>query len=81
MRKLSTIPAVLTVLMLGGAAWAAFSDVDADQDGYLSAEEFVAAFPNATEDTFQAADTNADGMISEAEHVAAVDAGLLPAAE
>lgn len=81
MRISAMIPATLAALMLGGTAFAAFSDVDADQDGYLSAEEFVAAFPDATEDMFQAADADADGMISEEEHIAAVDAGLLPQAE
>ncbi len=77
----ATIPATLVALVLGGAAFAAFSDADADQDGYLSAEEFTTAFPDATEDLFQAADIDADGKISEQEHVVAVDAGLLPAAE
>lgn len=79
MSKISFVPALVAALGFGGIAFAAFTDVDTDQDGYLSAEEFVSAFPEATEEIFSATDTNADGMISEEEHVAAVDAGLLPA--
>ncbi len=64
---------------MGSAAFADFAGADADGDGMLSAEEFVAAFPDATEATYLAADTDADGMVSEEEHTAAVDAGILPA--
>ncbi len=66
-------------IALSGAAFAAFTDVDADGDGVLSADEFVSGFPDATEEIFTATDLNADGAISEEEHAAAVDAGILPA--
>ncbi len=66
-------------LAMSGMALAAFADADTDGDGQLSAEEFVAAFPDLTEATYLATDTNADGMVSEEEHSAAVEAGILPA--
>lgn len=67
------------VLTAGTAAFAAFADLDADGDGALSAAEFTTAFPDISGDVFLTIDANADGVISEDEHVAAVDAGLLPA--
>ena len=73
--------ALAAALLATTAAWAAFTDFDGDGDGLLSADEFVAAFPDATEDMFKAADLNADGMLSEDEHIAAVNAGVLPPAE
>ncbi|QHQ34143.1 EF-hand domain-containing protein [Algicella marina] len=79
MKRTLGIAVLAGTLAMGGAAFAEFADVDADGDGLLSAEEFVAAFPDATEATYLAADTDADGMVSEEEHGAAVDAGILPA--
>lgn len=73
--------AVLTtgLAIAGSTAFAAFSDIDADGDGAVSGEEFVTAFPEATGEDFVKVDLNADGTITEDEHVAAVEAGLLPA--
>jgi Ca2+-binding EF-hand superfamily protein len=58
-----------------------FSAMDADGDGYVTMSEFQQAMPEATSDTFTAADANADGALSEEEVAAAVDAGLLPASD
>ncbi|MEO0386058.1 MAG: EF-hand domain-containing protein [Pseudomonadota bacterium] len=67
------------LLLSASAAFAAFSDVDADGDGAITAVEFTTAFPDLESGSFVAADANADGVITEDEHVAAVDAGILPA--
>lgn len=70
-------------LGLAGAAGlvsaAPFTDVDADGDGMLTREEFVAAYPEATEDLWLMLDQNGDEGLSEDEHQAAIDGGLLPA--
>ena len=78
MKRLLTVTAATALTLSAGAALAAFSDADSDGDGVLSADEFVAAFPDATQEIFVAIDLNADGSIAEEEHAAAVDAGLLP---
>ncbi|WP_112321657.1 EF-hand domain-containing protein [Oceanibium sediminis] len=67
-----------TVLVLAGAAFADFETADADASGGLNAEELVAAFPDATEETFAAVDTNADGVVDAEEYTVALEAGLLP---
>lgn len=54
---------------------------DVDGDGMVSMEEFAAAYPDLTEDTFVLADTNADGMLDADEIAAAAEAGVLPATE
>lgn len=71
--------AVATVLIIAGVALANFDTADADASGAVDLDEFLAAFPGATEDTFMAVDLNADGLVSADEHQRAVDAGLLPA--
>ena len=76
MNAKTLVPVTIALGLLGGAALAAFSD--ADGDGFMSQDEFVAAYPDGTEDQFTAADTDADGMITEAEYLAAVEAGVLP---
>ena len=73
------LPTTLAALLAGGMAMAAFTDADADGDGMMSADEFVAAYPDGTEDQFAAADADADGMVSADEYAAAIDAGILPA--
>ena len=65
--------------IVGTTAFAAFSDIDTNGDGAVNGEEFVVAFPDATGEDFVRVDVNADGTITEDEHVAAVEAGLLPA--
>lgn len=61
------------------AAAATFAEVDSNGDGGLSQEEFFAAYPEASEDIWMAADANADGAVSEAELQAAIESGALPA--
>ena len=76
--KLTTlVPVSLSIVFGATAALAAFTD--ADGDGMMSQEEFIAAVPDGTEDQFTAADADADGMITEEEYAAAVEAGVLPA--
>ena len=53
--------------------------LDADGDGSVSFEEMLAVYPATTEEVFAAIDTDADGVINEAELSAAVDAGIVPA--
>ncbi|WP_298913811.1 EF-hand domain-containing protein [uncultured Algimonas sp.] len=48
-------------------------NLDADGDGYVSFEELQASFPSISEDTFAAADTDADGRWSDEEFQAFVD--------
>lgn len=52
---------------------------DADGNGVYSMEELVAAYPDLTEETFTAADTNEDGSIDAEELAAAIEAGNIPA--
>ena len=60
--------AALALITFSGAALAApaFTDVDADQDGKISAEEAAAAGMD-----MNAADANQDGSVDEAEFKAA----------
>lgn len=72
------ITALAAILALGtGAAFA--SDMDTNGDGAVSFDEMLAAYPDATEATFAAIDADASGMLSDAEIMAAQDAGLIPA--
>ena len=52
---------------------------DTDGNGVYSMEELVAAYPDLTEETFKAADTNADGAVDADELKAAIEAGHIPA--
>lgn len=72
--------ALTTTLAFSSAGLAAMSDVDADGDGVASYTELLAVYPTLTEDGFSAIDTNADGVIDEAEMAAAQEAGLIPEA-
>jgi hypothetical protein len=74
--------AVLVAGALGvaGAAYAAtFADADANGDGALSQDEFMAAYPDAGDAGWTAADANGDGSVTEDELQAAIDAGAVPA--
>lgn len=73
------IASTTAIVFAASAAFAAFGDLDTDGDGGLSVEEFGTAFPDMSGDIFVSLDVNADGVISEEEHLAAVDAGILPA--
>jgi len=52
---------------------------DTDGNGTYSMEELKAAYPDLTEDVFNAVDANADGAVDADELKAAVEAGTLPA--
>lgn len=58
-------------------ALASMATFDADADGAVTYEEMAAVQPDATVETFEAADTNADTVLSEDELNAAMDAGLI----
>ena len=64
-------------LTLAAPAFAQMA-MDTDGDGNVSMEELVAAYPDATSETFTAIDSDEDGVLSEAEIAAAVEAGILP---
>lgn len=68
-----------TLGVAGAAGAAAFGEVDANGDGAISQDEFVAAYPQVGADVWEQIDANGDGQLTEEEHQAAVDAGLLPA--
>lgn len=61
-------------LAVGGALAAnameapGFSDVDTNVDGVVSQEEFLAAMPEATADTFVSADVNGDTVLTQDEY-------------
>lgn len=59
---------------------ATFAEVDSDGDGAVSPGEFVAAYPDLSADDWNAVDTDADGMLTEQEHQAGLDDGILPSA-
>ncbi|MGI9413550.1 MAG: hypothetical protein ACR2PM_07770 [Hyphomicrobiales bacterium] len=73
MRTIS-IATALGAMVLATAAFAAdtdFKKVDADASGTLTMAEVNTAMPNVTQAQFKAADTDGDGLLSEAEWVAA----------
>lgn len=47
-----------------------FSDVDINVDGVISEDEFLAAMPEATADTFMSADVNGDTVLTQDEYEA-----------
>ena len=63
------------------AAVASVAKLDTDGDGVASFTELLAVFPTMTEETFQAADANGDGVVDDAELVAAQQGGLIPATD
>ena len=74
-RKLIAAAAILAA----SAAAYAMTDGDTDGDGALSMDEFIAAYPDLTPEHFVNADTDADGMINDAEFAEAQAAGIIPA--
>lgn len=70
---------IATIATLGFATSAlAFDDgFDADGDGFLSAAEMIAVYPNITAEMFNAVDTDADGLVSEEELALALENDLL----
>lgn len=75
---MKTAPIALSLLLVSTSALFA---QDADGDGLVTFEELVAAHPDVTEETFNAADTNGDGTLDEDELAAAREAGTIPASD
>jgi hypothetical protein len=75
-KKLNTATFVLA-LALPVAAFAQNS-MDTDADGLVSADEFAAAYPDASPEAFAQIDINADGALDDTEIAAAREAGVLP---
>ena len=73
-RKLIAAAAILAA----SAAAYAMTNGDTDGDGALSMAEFMTAYPDLTPEHFVDADTDANGMISEAELAEAKAAGIIP---
>jgi len=61
-----------SIMGLSTAAFAAadFSAADADGNGEVTVEEFMAANPDMTEEQFTALDQDGNGMLSEEEYSA-----------
>ncbi len=72
---MKTAPIALSLLL---ASTPALFAQDADGDGLVTMEELVAAYPDVTEDAFNAADTDGSGSLDEDELAAAREAGLIP---
>ena len=71
-------PAVIAALFAAPAF--AMTALDANGDGLVTFEEFLAAVPTVTEESFIAIDANGDGAIDAEEYAAAEQAGTLPVA-
>ncbi|PKP73204.1 MAG: calcium-binding protein [Alphaproteobacteria bacterium HGW-Alphaproteobacteria-6] len=76
MRKLA-ITLALSLIPAGTLLAATMGELDADADGALTLAELQAGYPTLTEDGFIALDSNADGLVDEAELTAATGAGIL----
>ncbi|WP_052732122.1 hypothetical protein [Devosia geojensis] len=79
MKKL--VLSLAAVGLLTGAAFAqatTFADLDADANGELSFEEITVAWPQLTQEEFDAADTDGSGGLS-AEEVAIMQQGAAAA--
>ena len=74
-----THPFVGALAFTGPALAAAFDAVDTNGDGAVTPLEFVAAYPDASENDFAAADVNGDGTLTNDEHDRAIETGILPA--
>jgi len=79
MKNLITLTAAMLAFGVTATAMSAQSSADTDDDGLLSYNELLAAYPDLTEEIFTAIDTNADGALDADEMEVAQEAGLLPA--
>jgi len=72
--KKTPLAVLLGALFISGSALAAadFSVVDANADGFVTAEEAAAGAPEITAESFKAADANGDGALSAEEYAVAV---------
>ncbi len=64
------VGAALSPLMVHAQDAPAFSDVDQNVDGVISEDEFLAAMPEATAETFASADVNAETVLTQDEYEA-----------
>ena len=71
----------LPVVVLAVPAFAQDAAIDTDGDSSYSLVELQVATPEMTQEQFDAMDTNMDGLLAADEIAAAVEAGLLVAAE
>lgn len=72
MRK-TPLAIVLGALFVSSTAFAAadFTVVDANADGFVTAEEAAVGAPEITADSFKAADANGDGALTAEEYAVA----------
>ena len=68
---------VIAAALAAAPAFAQMAEIDTDGDGAVTLDEMTTAYPDATQETFDAIDTNVDGTVDEAELTAAIDAGLV----
>ncbi|HSG32912.1 MAG TPA: EF-hand domain-containing protein [Sphingomonadaceae bacterium] len=78
-KNLSAAVAAGLLAASGVALAATFTEIDANGDGAVSKEEFMAAYPDVSDDVWNAVDVNGDDSVSEDELQAAADSGVLPA--
>ena len=67
----------VTIIGFASAALAFGEGMDADNDGVLSEAEMVAAYPDITQELFDAVDTDRDGNVSLEEWTVATETGVL----
>ncbi len=67
----------VTIIGFASAALAFGEGMDTDNDGVLSQAEMVSAYPDITQEIFDAVDTNQDGNISLEEWTIATETGVL----
>ncbi len=79
---MKTITMTIAALTLVATSVLAQSEpMDTDANGTFSLEELMAAYPELSQDTFEAMDTNADGAVDAGELIVAQEGGLVKAAE
>ena len=66
------------IIFAAAPAIAIVAEIDTDGDGVYSLAEVQTAMPDMTFDSFNALDTNADGILDAEEVAAAIEAGLMP---
>ena len=66
------------IILAAAPAFAIVAEIDTDGDGVYSLAEVQTAMPDMTFDSFNALDTNADGILDAEEVAAAIEAGLMP---
>ncbi|MEM9579925.1 MAG: hypothetical protein AAF891_04500 [Pseudomonadota bacterium] len=73
-RKLTALGAILATTTMAFA----MTGADANGDGVLTWEEVQAAAPDVSQDMFNTADADNDGVLGEGEVADAIASGLLP---